>query len=190
MKALLITFILCLSFAACNQNDSSTNTAIEGDNHITSNFKFKQIDAYAKNEDNTLRLKFISSDNVSYDGCSNSWSYKYSKVLDSPAYYSKSYYLSSFYDSICCDSIVTEKSTVGDAYISKSWINSDIALKIAESKGGREFREKNPAYNIDASLGEAVVPNSYPVWNIRYTSSASSSINLVVRINAVTGSAE
>ncbi len=189
MKALIIIFIFCLSFIGCNKNESPTVSNYEGANHITASFRNSEIEAYAKSEDAVLRLKYINSNNVNYDGYSNSWSYKYSKHLDS-AFVSRHYYISSFYDSIQCDSIVIRESTVGDAFISQGWLNSDKALEISENNGGKEFRNNNSDYNISASLGEAVVPNSKPIWTIRYTSKTNKSISLYIRINAVTGAIE
>jgi hypothetical protein len=190
MKTIIIIFIFGFSFISCNKNESPTDNNYEGVNHITAIFKFNEIKSYAQSEDSVLRLKNIVSDDVNYDGYSNSWSYKYSKHIDSNFVTSKHYYLSSFYDSIHCDSIVVRESTVGDAFISQSWLNSDIALEIAESNGGREFRKNNSSYNISASLSEAVVPNAKPIWNIRYTSKINESISLYIRINAVSGTIE
>ena len=190
MKGIIIIFIFCFSFISCNKNESPTENNYEGVNHITAIFKFNEIEAYAKAEDNALRLKNIVSNDVSYNGYSNSWSYKYSKHIDSIVVTSKHYYLSSFYDSIHCDSIVFRESTVGDAYISQSWMNSDKAFVIAENNGGKDFRKNNSSYNISASLSEAVVPNSKPIWNIRYTSKINGSISFSIRVNAISGAVE
>ena len=141
MKAIIIIIIFCFSFISCNKNDSPTENNDEELNHITANFKSNEIESYAKAEDNVLRLKNIVSNNVSYDGYSQSWTYKYTKHLDS-AFTSKHYYLSSFYDSIHCDSIVITESTVGDAFISQSWLNSDEVMEIAENNGGKDYQEE------------------------------------------------
>ncbi|HSH64513.1 MAG TPA: hypothetical protein VLB84_01635, partial [Bacteroidia bacterium] len=105
MKAIIVIFVFCLSFIGCNKNEFSTENNYEGENHITANFKSGAIEAYAKSEDDGLRLKYISSNNVDYHGYSNSWTYNYTKHLDS-SLESKHYFISSFYDSIHCDSIV------------------------------------------------------------------------------------
>ena len=60
-------------------------------------------------------------------------------------------------------------------------------MEIAENNGGVEFRENNKGYNISATLGEAVVPNAQPIWNIRYSSGSN---YFTIRINAISGLVE
>jgi len=182
LKYLVIAFYLFL--ISCK---SPTENTFEGKNHITASYRYNEIEKYAKSLDGSLKLKSISSSNINYDGTSSSWSYKYSKISDS-AFISEYYYFSSFYESIKEDSIITRNTTVGDAFISQSWFDSNDALKIAEENGGKLFRTSNSNCYISASLGEAVVPNSYPFWEIRYSIDTNKNNYVVFNVNAVTGS--
>jgi hypothetical protein len=183
MKPQNMVIVFCLFLISC---ESSTENIYEGKNHITASYRYNEIEKYAKSLDSGLKLKSVSSSNVNYDGTSSSWSYKYSKILDS-AFTSKHYYFSSFYELINKDSIVTRKTTVGDAFISQSWFNSNEALKVAEESGGKQFRTNNSNFHITASLGEAVVPNSSPFWYIKYSTDSDKNNYVVFNINAVTG---
>jgi len=189
MKKVIFLSIITLFCIACNESESPTENIIEQENHITANYKFGAVEAYIKSEDKDLDLKNIMSNSIDNNGFSKSWCYRYSKILDS-AFTSKYYYISSFYDSICCDSITIGATTVGDAFISQNWLNSDKIMGIAENNGGKEFRINNSSYNIYASLSEAVVPNSKPIWDIKYTSKINESISLNLRIDAVSGTIE
>lgn len=184
MKLQNLFIVFCLFLVSC---ESLTENTYEGKNHITASYRYNEIEKYAKSLDGSLKLKSISSSNVNYDGASGSWLYMYSKILDS-AFTSQHYYFSSCYESIACDSIVKRKTTVGDAFISQSWFNSDAALKIAEENGGKQFRTNTAGCNIAASLGEAVVPNSNPFWYIIYSLDNNENNYVVFNINAVTGS--
>lgn len=184
MKMQNLFIVFCLFLISC---ESLTENTYEGKNHITASYRYNEIEKYAKSLDGSLKLKSISSSNVNYDGASGSWLHMYSKILDS-AFTSQHYYFSSCYESIACDSIVKRKTTVGDAFISQSWFNSDAALKIAEENGGKQFRTNTAGCNIAASLGEAVVPNSNPIWCIRYSVDNNENNYVVFNINAVTGS--
>jgi hypothetical protein len=184
MKLQNLVIVFCLFLISC---DSSTENTYESKDHITASYRYNEIEKYAKSLDGSLNLKSVSSSNVNYDGTSSSWSYKYSKILDS-AFTSKHYYFCSFYESINLDSIVTRKTTVGDAFISQSWFNSNEALKVAEESGGKQFRKNNSNCRITASLGEAVVPNSNPFWYIKYSIDGDKNNYVVFDINAVTGS--
>jgi hypothetical protein len=184
MKMYNIVVVFFLFLISC---ESTTENIIESENHITASYRYDEIEKYAKSLDSSLRLKSVSSNNLNYDGTSSSWSYKYSKVLDS-AFTSQYYYFSSFYGSIALDSVVNRETTIGDAFISKSWLNSNDAMRIAEKNGGKQFRTSNSNYYITASLGEAVVPNSNPFWYIKYTLYGDKNNYVVFNINAVTGS--
>ena len=184
MKPQNLVIVFCLFLISC---ESLTENIFESKNHITANYRYNEIEKYAKSLDSGLKLKSVSSSNVNYDGTASSWSFKYSKNLDS-AFTLKHYYFSSFYESINKDSIVIRKITVGDAFISQRWFNSNEALKIAEENGGKQFRTNNSSYYITASLGEAVVPNSNPFWYIKYSTASDKNNYIVFNINAVTGS--
>jgi len=184
MKGKYFFVVVSLFLISC---ESSTENTFEGKNHITARYKYNAIEKYAKSLDGSLKLKSVSSSNVNYDGTSSSWTYKYSKISDS-AYISDYYYFSSIYESIREDSIITTNTTVGDAFISQSWFDSNYALKIAEENGGKQFRTSYNNCYITASLGEAVVPNSNPFWEIKYSINGDKNNYIIYNINAVTGS--
>jgi hypothetical protein len=74
--------------------------------------------------------------------------------------------------------------SVGDAYITKPWIDSDSALALCENRGGSAFRIANPQCSIQAAVGEAVVPNSHPFWYIRYVPVDPLKVPLAILIDA------
>jgi hypothetical protein len=192
MKTKYIIFVLCLFIVSCESSTESNlqsdfESCLESNNHISANYNYDKIVKYADSLDSDLALKCIFSNDLNYDGSSKSWSYKYSKPIDS-TYLCKDYYINSSYNSVSCDSVIVRGMTVGDGYISKNWIDSDIATKIAETNGGKEFRNNNSDYNISASLGEAVVSNANPTWYITYISKSNKDKCFTASINAVTKS--
>ena len=186
MKKVIFLFLVSLSFMVCKENKSPTETIFEAEDHITANYKYNEVETYIKSVDEDLKLKNVTCDSIDYKGFSKSWSFRYSKLLDS-TFTIKNYYISSHYESICCDSIIISIPTEGDAFISKSWLNSDKIMEIAERNGGTEFRKNNKDHIISANLGEAVVPNSQPFWTIRYLSKTNESNKFIISINAVSG---
>jgi hypothetical protein len=182
MKKVIFLFLISLSYMVCSQNKSPTETIFEAEDHITAKYKYKEVETYIKSVDQDLKLNNVTSDSIDYKGFSKSWSYR----LDS-TFMIKNYYISTHYKSICCDSIILSMPTIGDAFISKSWLNSDKIMEIAERNGGKEFRESNKVHIISANLGEAVVPNSQPFWSIRYLSRTNESNKFIITINAVSG---
>lgn len=59
--------------------------------------------------------------------------------------------------------------------ITDEWFGSDSAIAYADVHGGNTFRTDNPDYMIKASLGQALIPYSYPSWSITYLSKTDSS---------------
>ena len=86
-------------------------------------------------------------------------------------------------DSVAFDSISYNILT-GPAWISRSWIDSDSAMFLAELQGGTEFRALNPDYRIKASLSEALVPSSFPKWYITYISNENPNNKKLIIIDA------
>jgi hypothetical protein len=134
-----------------------------------------KVDSLVKIMDSSARLLTISSDSVLADGTSPWWTYSY---LGSTSYYFHTTSATASFDS------ASPLNVVGASIISKAWIDSDSALVLAETQGGKSFRASNPHYRIKASLGEAVVPNSMPRWYIYYTSTVSPNISTFFNIDA------
>lgn len=114
------------------------------------------------------QLRSVYSDNVSPDGKSATWSYKFS-WYDSLNKHLELLYFHNEPNGVFLDSISLQiDCCVTD--ITDEWFDSDSALSYAEASGGETFREGNPDYIISASLYQALVPYSYPCWSIIYIS--------------------
>ena len=153
---------------------------IERKGSMTAKYRYDQVAAAAKALDNTLKFRAVRSRNVSANGTSPSWSYEFGMTI--PPY--DHYYFTATYDSVSFDS--TSGATVGSAFITHAWMNSSEALTVAEGHGGRAFRSSNPDVTIQASLGEAVVPDPVTCWYIVYRSTVNSMF-MHVSIDATTG---
>jgi hypothetical protein len=68
------------------------------------------------------------------------------------------------------------------------WIDSDSAWVIAESQDGSNFRLSHPHIKIMASLGEAIVPNMRPSWDLIYRSLDNFYDNISFNFNATDSS--
>ncbi len=147
--------------------------------NIKASYYKNKIDSLVKIIDNNTKLLFVKSDSVDVDGTSNCWIYCYTSI-DSPKYY----YCHADLDSASFDSISYNILT-GIGWISKSWIDSDSAMFLAELQGGSEFREQNPNYRIKASLGQSLVPPpSPPEWSITYISNENPNNKKLIIIDA------
>ena len=125
----------------------------------------------------------VLSANVRVDGTSDLWQYKFRERV-TPY---REYYLHATPDTVVFDSIST-LMTVGDAYITHSWCNSNEALVLAEFSGGAQFRTTHPHHTISASLGEAVVPDPKTTWVIIYRSTDDLDRSYCVAIDAASKS--
>lgn len=187
MRSIIPVVLFCLLVVSCKKEESPTQTdsklvpITEKRDSITANYQYNQVASAAIALDNTVRFKGIIGSNLSTKGTSHSWSYKFGMTV-SPFKY---YHFTAVFDSIKFDS--TSNSTVGDAFITHTWINSCNAMDIAEANGGKQFRTNNPDFTIHASLGEAVVPNALTCWYITYRSNINSSVYLMITIDATTG---
>jgi hypothetical protein len=117
---------------------------------------------------NGAKLRRVYSEDVSFDGKATKWNYKFS-WFDQPNDRLELLYFHNEQDQVLFDSISLEME-LGTSYITQEWFDSDSALSFAEVSGGKTFREENPDYTIRASVSEALVPYSYPVWYITYSS--------------------
>jgi hypothetical protein len=124
------------------------------------------VDSLARTIDDRARLFEVSTDSCLVDGTSRSWVYMY---CSSDSSVTISYFLHTTVDGVEYDSS-NHLSLIGARWITRPWIDSDSALALSEDRGGATFRILNPHYNIKAVLGEALVPQSFPSWYIRYAS--------------------
>ncbi len=132
---------------------------------FTAKYKKDMVDSVAKEVDSTALLLIIKSDSVFIDGTSLSWSYQYLGESE------VNYFFHSTLDSVIYDSL-NKISVYGLSDIWVPWIDSDSALFIAENQGGKEFRNRNSHYKIEAMLAQPKVgaPKFEPIWYIHYRS--------------------
>jgi hypothetical protein len=109
----------------------------------------------------------VWSDNVLTDGTAISWNYLYSSLPAGgrPTYY----FLHTAGEGVVLDSTTTA-GLVGITTVTFPWFDSDSALVIANKNTGAAFAGTHPLYKIQASLGQPVVPNSRPGWEVAYVS--------------------
>jgi hypothetical protein len=178
MKSFFVVISLCLFLVSCkNGEESIVEIPIEGDGHIYASSGYQQVESFAKSFDSSVKIMAVRSQDVNIGGSSKSWTYEFvstDKMI--------LYLFTRTFDSIGLDS-TTEMKT-GNSVISNTWINSNVALSAAENNGGKAFRNKHTNCQISASLSEPLIPNSAPLWYIKYSSSTE---YLYVVINAITG---
>ncbi len=180
MKYMFILFSLIILLISCK---NSTETIAEPDcdeGWVSASSGINLGDNFVSSIDSGSQLLLIKSSDINSCGTSNNWIYKY-RSSD----YSKIYTitLESGIDLLSIGVDTTANDQDGSSIITTSWIDSDDAFEIAEANGGIQFRSKNEDYKISASLSEAVVFNSYPIWSIYYSATE----NLYIRINATNG---
>lgn len=145
VKIIIITSFLLL--AGCDQ-DSIISPFVDG--RITAAHNITAIKTLPTFFAGLLLIS-ITSEGLEHDGYSDKWTYRYTTGGIAVDYY---YHLTSReakFDS-------TSKQLDGLGFIRHKWFNSDKALQIAESKGGKEFRKRNKDYTIEAALVE-------PLWD-------------------------
>ncbi|MDE3058196.1 MAG: hypothetical protein KGJ59_09605, partial [Bacteroidota bacterium] len=135
---------------------------------FTAQYWRSEADSVAQSVCEDAKLLDVASKNVLPDGKSSQWKYRFSRynLLDNrPEYlYFHNDDNGIIFDSISAFTVCCIKN------ISKEWLDSDSAIAYAESQGGEAFRKNNPSYLVSASLYEALVPDSYPCWEIIYCS--------------------
>ena len=182
MKYVTFVFLVCLLIVSCNQNEkeeSIVSPVLIDSELITAAFNFQGVESFAHSFSSELKLRSIRSDDVNFNGFSKKWCFEYTSVeID--------YYFHTTHISVGLDSNSTIRED-GSAIISHEWMNSNEVLLIAEKNGGEEFRTNNKEYQIIASLGEPLVPNSKTCWYIRYLSLLDNSKKLDISIDATTG---
>lgn len=171
--------IVCFLYEGC-EHDSIDQAVIEGEGRITASFGYPAVRSLALSFDEGSRLIGIGSDEVNYDGTAPKWSYSY-LASGTPSIH----WFHATYDGVAFDSNAALK--LGTKEITHSWVNSDVALLIAEQNGGRDFRNQTPNCTISASLGEPLVPDPKTCWWIAYRSKEDRSRYLSLTIDASNG---
>lgn len=181
MKALLSALILLFVLSACKENVTEENLwsliPIDGDGRISAAHNYKAIESFAKSFDNGIKLMSVTSHEVDAAGYSDSWAYTFLGLAKGVFYHFHSSNNSVAYDG-------TSSMLTGIMTITDGWMNSNVALILAEKNGGGEFRSKNSDCKISAALSQPLVPNSFPCWYFVYSSQSG---KFYVTINAVTG---
>ena len=136
---------------------------------------------FAQTQNADARLMSLGSLDVKPDGTSDTWHFKF-RVF-APDFHD--YYLHIASGAVVLDS-TSSRTTEGDAFITQSWCNSDLALALAELSGGSQFRAAHPRSTISASVGQAVVPDPQTLWYIVYHSSDDATQRLWITIDAAT----
>ena len=163
---LLVLLLTCC--IACDQGSvmdqgSNDESPIERDQSITAAFMVAHVESVALTKAQEAHLILVRSSSVRVDGTSSMWQYEYVGPLASTLWFRAGYNIV-VYDS-------ASSAGVGVAVITYHWIDSNIALRIAETHGGSDFRARNPDYSISASLVQPVVPNASTYWYVTYRSS-------------------
>ncbi len=138
------------------------------------------VDSVMTTIDSRGRLVQIRSDSCLSDGSSRSWTYKY-RFADSDTL------TNYFFHTTLSDAVFDSSNalrTLGDAFVTLPWIDSDSALTLAEERGGAAFQAANRNCTISASLGQAVVPDGHPLWYILYDPHDSTVSKLEIGIDA------
>jgi len=147
--------MMYLSLIVLYQNSDAQN--------ITASYKMDEIDSLVNIIDSDAELLYVKSDSVTYAGTSVSWNYIY-RNQDDVCYYYHTTYNNVIYDST--DTL----SIIGPSNITKSWIDSDSALYLAEEQGGNDFRSTNIHYKITACLSQSLNLDRKLSWFITYIS--------------------
>jgi len=128
------------------------------------------------------KLQHISAENVNMNGKALRWKFRFSRFINE-SYPTEYIYLHSNFNDVAYDSI-SNIILDGAQVINDEWIDSNAAIEKAELLGGSSFRINYPDYFINADLSQALMPNSYPTWQIIYKSKSEPSKNLSLTIDA------
>ncbi len=173
MKTILIFMSFAILLISC---ESKTETVVAptyypegwGENiNVPASFGFQDALDFINTTDSLSKLKNIHGTNVNYLGSGSNWEYQFVSG-DLEKIYLVSYEFGNDLITIGVDTLDNDQD--GGSIITKSWIDSDLALEIAEKNSGSKFRTENTDYQISVSLSEYVVPNSFPIWSVNYSS--------------------
>ena len=153
-----------------------------GEQAFTARYWYADAVSAAETLHADAKIQNVYSDDVSLNGKAAVWNYKfywYNQANNSPEYiYFHNNTSGIVFDSLslytlCCVMNITD-----------GWFDSDSAIAYAEAHGGNRFRTDNPDYIMNASLGQALVPYSFPSWSITYLSKTDSSKKLSLYFDA------
>ncbi|MBU0474299.1 MAG: hypothetical protein KKF62_09055 [Bacteroidetes bacterium] len=178
MKFNLIMLFTLLLLFGCTKN--SVNDPTDNNGKITAASKFNAVKSLASEYSEGLILKSIKSEELQSDGFAKKWNYKFSTAGIAVDYYFHATSNEVLYDS------TSSINMDGEGLIANQWFDSDEALIIAENNGGKEFRNNNHEYLIEASLVEPLIPNSETIWFVKYSSSFGNTKILHLGINTIT----
>ncbi|MCC6397301.1 MAG: hypothetical protein IT282_09795 [Bacteroidetes bacterium] len=180
-KTPIMPVLLCLFGISCTLSEGPDRFVKESEEGITAGYKYPGVSAAMLKVDTSATLVSITTDAMNPNGTAQEWSYKFrSSISPYVSYYYTATYVDIRYDSL------SGLMTCGDARITHSWVNSNVAAGIAESQGGETFRKNNPDCAIWAGLGEPLIPNPSVWWHFTYCSRSDPSKRLNVRIDAAT----
>ena len=183
MRNVCVLLILLLISLNAYSKEDSLFIKIVDDTTFTAQYWYDEAIAACQAIRDGAKLRMVFSNDVSSDGKAARWNYKFSwydQLNDRPEYL----YFHNEQDQILLDSISLEMDCCVQG-ITEEWFDSDSALAFAEASGGQTFREENPDYIIRASISEALVPYSYPVWYVTYSSLTDFSKRLSVYFDAI-----
>jgi hypothetical protein len=176
----IVILLIAVLLIACDQG-SINQATFERADAITAAYKLPAVDSLARSYNSGLRLLTVHSPDVHFDGTSAIWMYEYMASTSSVPFI---YCFHSTFHSVVFDSVSPLRD--GVSFISHTWFNSNVALDIAETNGGYDFRARNPNHFITAFLNQPLVPNAGTYWYVNYRSSKDPSrVNL--QIDAVSG---
>lgn len=161
IKVISLFFLLLQS---CSVNDP------ESDHFITALSKLENVESIVSEQSQGLILKSIVNNDVHFGGQAEKWVYKYSSggiAVD--------YYYHATENEVTFDSTSTF-TLIGEGLIVEQYFDSDVAMKIAEENGGKEFRENNLDYKIEMSLIEPMVQDPNVLWFVKYISTKNNKI--------------
>lgn len=178
IKTLILASLIFIT--GCDKH--SVNDPVIQGNKISAAYNWDAVESLAASYSPGLVLKSIRSEGLNYMGYADKWSFQFSSggiAVD--------YYFHTTLNEVKYDSTSGNLMTVGAAFISHKWFNSNEALHIAEKNGGKEFRDKYPDHFIGAKLGEPLVPNSSTYWYVHYRKKFDTEKMLMLTIDAGTG---
>jgi len=163
MKRILMVFLGLLSGGpGCHDGPSGASYPVTG---ITAKERLADVEALAQSMCASAKLMSVRGKDIATDGTAQEWRYMFIDT-ETPG---PMYWFHATSGTVEFDS--TAPVMPGPAVISHAWFDSDVALDLAEVKGGAAFRSQKGEWTIEASLGEPVVPNSTTYWWIGYRSS-------------------
>jgi hypothetical protein len=178
----ILTSILFLSVFCFACEDSVTPAPIQSEKGITAAYKMAAIDSLVKLCGSGLMLYAVSSLEVTPAGTSSVWYYDYLQTR-MPRY--PAYRFHATYNAVGFLGI--QEMLVGLGVTLHNWMDSDIALALAEDNGGRDYRSKNPDCTITPFLTESEGGGAITYWAISYHASNPDIPGLRLVINGLTG---